>query len=131
MLFRSNDTATTEIYTSWYTLSLHDALPICLCVCVCVHMCVFVCACVCACVCGYVCTCVRVRMRVSVCVRQMRVWVGVYLYVPTCLHTYVHVSTLRGCKLHECMSVHVCVYKLHECMRVYVCVHVCEYALRV
>ena len=28
MLFRSNDTATTEIYTSSYTLSLHDALPI-------------------------------------------------------------------------------------------------------
>ena len=23
-----DDTATTEIYTSWYTLSLHDALPI-------------------------------------------------------------------------------------------------------
>ena len=29
MLFRSNDTATTEIYTDRYTLSLHDALPIC------------------------------------------------------------------------------------------------------
>ena len=29
MLFRSNDTATTEIYTLWHTLSLHDALPIC------------------------------------------------------------------------------------------------------
>ena len=29
MLFRSNDTATTEIYTRLYTLSLHDALPIC------------------------------------------------------------------------------------------------------
>ena len=29
MLFRSNDTATTEIYTIAYTLSLHDALPIC------------------------------------------------------------------------------------------------------
>ena len=28
MLFRSNDTATTEIYTSLHTLSLHDALPI-------------------------------------------------------------------------------------------------------
>ena len=28
MLFRSNDTATTEIYTLSYTLSLHDALPI-------------------------------------------------------------------------------------------------------
>ena len=28
MLFRSNDTATTEIYTVRYTLSLHDALPI-------------------------------------------------------------------------------------------------------
>ena len=28
MLFRSNDTATTEIYTSSNTLSLHDALPI-------------------------------------------------------------------------------------------------------
>ena len=28
MLFRSNDTATTEIYTGPYTLSLHDALPI-------------------------------------------------------------------------------------------------------
>ena len=28
MLFRSNDTATTEIYTGWFTLSLHDALPI-------------------------------------------------------------------------------------------------------
>ena len=28
MLFRSNDTATTEIYTLVYTLSLHDALPI-------------------------------------------------------------------------------------------------------
>ena len=28
MLFRSNDTATTEIYTAYYTLSLHDALPI-------------------------------------------------------------------------------------------------------
>ena len=25
MLFRSNDTATTEIYTRLYTLSLHDA----------------------------------------------------------------------------------------------------------
>ena len=28
MLFRSNDTATTEIYTECHTLSLHDALPI-------------------------------------------------------------------------------------------------------
>ena len=28
MLFRSNDTATTEIYTSVNTLSLHDPLPI-------------------------------------------------------------------------------------------------------
>ena len=28
MLFRSNDTATTEIYTTHNTLSLHDALPI-------------------------------------------------------------------------------------------------------
>ena len=28
MLFRSNDTATTEIYTRLYTLSLHDALQI-------------------------------------------------------------------------------------------------------
>ena len=28
MLFRSNDTATTEIYTLSDTLSLHDALPI-------------------------------------------------------------------------------------------------------
>ena len=28
MLFRSNDTATTEIYTASNTLSLHDALPI-------------------------------------------------------------------------------------------------------
>ena len=28
MLFRSNDTATTEIYTHANTLSLHDALPI-------------------------------------------------------------------------------------------------------
>ena len=28
MLFRSNDTATPEIYTLLYTLSLHDALPI-------------------------------------------------------------------------------------------------------
>ena len=28
MLFRSNDTATTEIYTPSDTLSLHDALPI-------------------------------------------------------------------------------------------------------
>ena len=28
MLFRSNDTATTEIYTWDDTLSLHDALPI-------------------------------------------------------------------------------------------------------
>ena len=28
MLFRSNDTATTEIYTTTDTLSLHDALPI-------------------------------------------------------------------------------------------------------
>ena len=28
MLFRSNDTATTEIYTMVDTLSLHDALPI-------------------------------------------------------------------------------------------------------
>ena len=28
MLFRSNDTATTEIYTAVNTLSLHDALPI-------------------------------------------------------------------------------------------------------
>ena len=27
MLFRSNDTATTEIYTPRHTLSLHDALP--------------------------------------------------------------------------------------------------------
>ena len=27
--FFFNDTATTEIYTSTYTLSLHDALPIC------------------------------------------------------------------------------------------------------
>ena len=31
MLFRSNDTATTEIYTGPYTLSLHDALPIFFC----------------------------------------------------------------------------------------------------
>ena len=31
MLFRSNDTATTEIYTRRHTLSLHDALPIRLC----------------------------------------------------------------------------------------------------
>ena len=29
MIFRSNDTATTEIYTASNTLSLHDALPIC------------------------------------------------------------------------------------------------------
>ena len=29
MLFRSNDTATTEIYTVSDTLSLHAALPIC------------------------------------------------------------------------------------------------------
>ena len=28
MLFRSNDTATTEIYTQFDTLSLHDALPL-------------------------------------------------------------------------------------------------------
>ena len=28
MLFRSNDTATTEIYTQFDTLSLHDALPV-------------------------------------------------------------------------------------------------------
>ena len=28
MLFRSNDTATTEIYTEENTLSLHDALPV-------------------------------------------------------------------------------------------------------
>ena len=28
MLFRSNDTATTEIYTGPYTLSLHDAHPL-------------------------------------------------------------------------------------------------------
>ena len=28
MLFRSNDTATTEIYTGSYTLTLHDALPV-------------------------------------------------------------------------------------------------------
>ena len=28
MLFRSNDTATTEIYTIQHILSLHDALPI-------------------------------------------------------------------------------------------------------
>ena len=28
--FFFNDTATTEIYTRFYTLSLHDALPICL-----------------------------------------------------------------------------------------------------
>ena len=28
MLFRSNDTATTQIYTVTNTLSLHDALPI-------------------------------------------------------------------------------------------------------
>src|SRR5881394_2057237 len=27
-VFFFNDTATTEIYTGWYTLSLHDALPI-------------------------------------------------------------------------------------------------------
>src|SRR3546814_18974004 len=27
-LFCLNDTATTEIYTYWHTLSLHDALPI-------------------------------------------------------------------------------------------------------
>src|SRR5881394_4111495 len=26
--FFFNDTATTEIYTGWYTLSLHDALPL-------------------------------------------------------------------------------------------------------
>ena len=32
VFFFFNDTATTEIYT----LSLHDALPICVCVCVCV-----------------------------------------------------------------------------------------------
>ena len=31
MLFRSNDTATTEIYTPLHTLSLHDALPISVC----------------------------------------------------------------------------------------------------
>src|SRR5881394_2254001 len=29
LFFFFNDTATTEIYTGWYTLSLHDALPIC------------------------------------------------------------------------------------------------------
>ena len=28
LFFFFNDTATTEIYTPWYTLSLHDALPI-------------------------------------------------------------------------------------------------------
>src|SRR5881394_2008135 len=28
LAFFFNDTATTEIYTGWYTLSLHDALPI-------------------------------------------------------------------------------------------------------
>ena len=28
VLFRSNDTATTEIYTVLHTLSLHDALPV-------------------------------------------------------------------------------------------------------
>src|SRR3546814_20678468 len=28
-VFFFNDTATTEIYTYWHTLSLHDALPIC------------------------------------------------------------------------------------------------------
>src|SRR6187549_2723429 len=28
LFFFFNDTATTEIYTGWYTLSLHDALPI-------------------------------------------------------------------------------------------------------
>src|SRR5881394_1923252 len=28
VIFFFNDTATTEIYTGWYTLSLHDALPI-------------------------------------------------------------------------------------------------------
>src|SRR3546814_12391101 len=28
ILFFFNDTATTEIYTYWHTLSLHDALPI-------------------------------------------------------------------------------------------------------
>src|SRR5881394_2292561 len=28
LYFFFNDTATTEIYTGWYTLSLHDALPI-------------------------------------------------------------------------------------------------------
>src|SRR3546814_17764934 len=29
-LFLCNDPATTEMYTYWHTLSLHDALPICL-----------------------------------------------------------------------------------------------------
>src|SRR3546814_15001989 len=29
VFFFFNDTATTEIYTYWHTLSLHDALPIC------------------------------------------------------------------------------------------------------
>src|SRR3546814_6936655 len=29
LCFFFNDTATTEIYTYWHTLSLHDALPIC------------------------------------------------------------------------------------------------------
>src|SRR3546814_18312383 len=28
LFFFFNDTATTEIYTDWHTLSLHDALPI-------------------------------------------------------------------------------------------------------
>src|SRR3546814_19754973 len=28
LIFFFNDTATTEIYTYWHTLSLHDALPI-------------------------------------------------------------------------------------------------------
>ena len=57
MLFRSNDTATTEIYTRCNTLSLPDALPIC----GCVRVCACVCMGVCVCVCMGVCVCVRAR----------------------------------------------------------------------
>ena len=59
MVFFFNDTATTEIYT----LSLHDALPICVCVCVCVHAHVcYACICVCVCVCVHA-DCAYVNVR--------------------------------------------------------------------
>src|SRR4029434_2663332 len=62
-----------------YTLSLHAAMPVCVCacvracvrVCVCVCVCVCVSVCVCGCVCGFcgcVCGCVCVCVLVCVCV---------------------------------------------------------------